>query len=469
MKKGFRAVALLLCAVLAAAFFAGCNLVEVDDSPDLDMVVATVNGQDITYADYLNLHDYYTQLYYYYGYDITSDEENYNAFKRNLLTSLVNEYVLRQKAEELGFTNLSDEDMAEVNETFLADYASYMEQFREQAESDHLNDPSIDVDARMDELARAELEKNGQSYDKTYYQYIMDRAIANLRQSVYDQVTVTEDEVKAYYDEQLASQKEAIAEDPTAYEDYANGYADVPALFVPEGYRYATHILVKFEGLDEELDNRIGEIEDRKAEIEDRLEEIESEIKALDTSASDYQTRLSALNAEKDELNAENDTLTAEYDNLVAQRKAAALARAQEAIALLDSGKPWDEISGRFNDDEGTKEGGLYAETGYLVGPKTTAYYQTFTDEAMNLTEVGQYSKTPVETGYGYHILMLKSLVTPGEVPFENVKDELHDLVLTEKQNEKWQATQEEWVAAAEVKKYEDRVGIAPDTKKDEN
>jgi len=49
------------------------------------------------------------------------------------------------------------------------------------------------------------------------------------------------------------------------------------------------------------------------------------------------------------------------------------------------------------------------------------------------------------------------------------VKDELHDLVLTEKQNEKWQATQEEWVAAAEVKKYEDRVGIAPDTKKDEN
>lgn len=460
MKKGFRAVALALCAVMAAAFFAGCNLVEVDDTPDLNKVVATVNGQDITYAEYQNLHDYYTQLYMYYGYDITADAENYNEFKKNLLTSLVNEFVVRQKAEELGFTNLSDEDMAEVNDAFLADYASYMENFREQAESDNLNDPSIDVDARMDELARAELEKNGQSYDKTYYQYILDRAIANLQQSIYDQVTITEDEIRAYYDEELASQKEAIAEDPTAYEDYAEGYSGVPALFVPEGYRYATHILVKFEGLDETIDNRIGEIEDRQAEIEDRLEEIESEIEALNSTAADYQTRLDALNAEKDQLNAENDTLTAEYDNLVAQRKAAALARAQEVIAQLDAGKPWEELAGRYNDDTGTQEGGLYYETGYLVGPQTKTYYQTFTDEAMTLTQVGQYSKTPVETGYGYHILMLKSIVTPGEVPFETVKDSLHELVLSEKQSEKWKATQEEWIAAANIVKYEDRVGI---------
>lgn len=446
MKKGFRAVALLLCAVLAAAFFAGCNLVEVDDTPDLNQAVATVNGKDITLREYQNLHDYYTQLYMYYGYDITADEENYNEFKKNLLTSLVNEYVLRQKAEELGFTNLSAEDLAEVDEAFLADYADYKETFREQAESDQKNDPSVDVEARMDELARAQLDENGQSYDETYQQYIMDKAIANLRQSIYDEVTVTEDEIKAYYDEELANQKEAIAEDPTAYESYADGYAGVPALFAPEGYRYATHILVKFEGMDEALDARIEE-------IEERLEEIESEIEALDASASDYETKLSALNTEK-------DTLTAEKTGLEEQRKAACLAKANDIIAQLDAGKLWEDLASRFNEDEGTMEGGPYYETGYLVGPKTTSYYQTFTDEAMNLTEVGQYSKVPAETGYGYHILMLKSIVTPGEVPFENVKEELRELVLSEKQEEKWLATQDEWIAAADVKKYEDRVGI---------
>ncbi|MGI6151930.1 MAG: SurA N-terminal domain-containing protein [Christensenellales bacterium] len=461
MKKGFRAVALLLCAVFAAAFFAGCNLVEADDTPDLNQTVATVNGVTITLGEFQNLHDYYTQLYYFYGYDITSDEENYNEFKKNLLTSLVNEYVLRQKAEELGFTDLSEEDLAEVNESFLADYADYMESFREQAESDNLNDPSIDVDARMDELARAQLEENGQSYDETYYQYVMDRAIANLRQSIFDAVTITDDEVKAYYDEELKNQKEAIAEDPTAYEGFANGDAGVPALFAPEGYRYATHILVKFEGMDETIDNRIGEIEDRQAEIEDRLEEIESEISALDTAASDYQTKLSALNTEKDQLTAEKDALTAEYDGLVEQRKAACLQKATDIIAQLDAGKLWDELASRYNEDDGTKEDGPYFETGYLVGPKTTAYYQSFTDEAMTLTEIGQYSRVPVETGYGYHILMLKSIVTPGEVPYETVKDELYELVLNERQQEKWLATQEEWVAAADIVKYEDRVGIA--------
>ena len=51
MKKSFRAFALLLCAVLAAAFFAGCTLVEVDDSEDLNQTVATVNGEKITRSE----------------------------------------------------------------------------------------------------------------------------------------------------------------------------------------------------------------------------------------------------------------------------------------------------------------------------------------------------------------------------------------------------------------------------------
>lgn len=464
MKRSLRAFALLLCAVLAAAFFAGCNLVEVDDSKDLNQTVATVNGEKITLRDFQSLHDYYAQLYYYYGYDITADTENYNEFKKNLLTSLVNEHVLRQKAAELGFTNLSEEDLAEVDESFLADYARYLETFREQAESDKLNDPAANVDARMDELARAQLAENGQGYDETYYQYVIDKAVDNLRQSIYDTVTITDDQVKAYYDEELANQKAAVDKDPTAYEGYAKGQEDAPALFVPEGYRYATHILVKFEGLDKAVDARIAEIKTRQDEIASRKEEIDAETAALDTAASDYQTKLSALNSEKDQLTAEGDTLTAEYDGLVAQRKAACLEKAEGIVAQLDSGKVWEELSKQFNEDDGTKEDGPYFETGYLVGPKTTAYYQSFTDEAMNLTEIGQYSKVPVESGYGYHILMLKSIVTPGEVPFETVKEELHDVVLTKKQQDKWYATQEEWVAAADVVKYEDRAGITAGT-----
>ncbi len=464
MKKSFRAFALLLCAVLAAAFFAGCTLVEVDDSEDLNQTVATVNGEKITLGDFQSLHDYYAELYYYYGYDITADTENYNEFKKNLLTSLVNEHVLRQKAAELGFTNLSEADLAEVNETFLADYANYLENFREQAESDKLNDASVDVNVRMDELARAQLAENGQDYDETYYQYVIDKAVGNLQQSIYDTVTVTDDQVKAYYDEELASQKAAVAEDPTIYESYVEGYEDAPALFAPEGYRYATHILVKFEGLDEAADARITEIETRQDEIADREEEIDSEIAALDTAASDYQTKLSALNSEKDGLIAEGDTLTAEYDGLVAQRKAACLEKAAGIVAQLDSGKVWEELSKQFNEDDGTKEGGSNFETGYLVGPKTTTYYQNFTDEAMTLTEIGQYSKVPVESGYGYHILMLKSIVTPGEVPFETAKEELNAVVLADKQQDKWYETQEEWVAAADVVKYEDRAGITAGT-----
>jgi len=458
MKKTLRAIALLLCAMLVLTFF-GCSLVEVDDSVDESQAVATVNGVDITYADYMSVHDYYIALYQQYGYDITSNADYYTQYISDVLESLINEEVLRQKAEDLGFTNLSAEDLSEVNSDFLTQYAEFKETFREQAESDHTNDATVDVDARMEELARASLEENGSSYDETYYTlFVVPKAIENLEASIEDTVTITDDDVKSYYDDQLAAQKEAIDADPTAYESYAEGYEDAPALYAPEGYRYVTHILVKFEGKDTDADSRITEIETRQTEISDRLSEIETETSALDTTASDYQTSLDALNTEKDELNTENDSLTTEYNQLIDKRKAACYALAQDVVAQLDAGKSWDELATQYNEDTGTQEDGAYYTTGYLVGPKSSSYEQNFTDAAVALANVGEYSKTPVETSYGYHILMLKSVVTAGEVPYDTVKDTLHDLVLTNKKSDVWGQQQEDWVAAATVERFEDRL-----------
>ena len=95
--------------------------------------------------------------------------------------------------------------------------------------------------------------------------------------------------------------------------------------------------------------------------------------------------------------------------------------------------------------------------TGYYVSASSAAWEQTFTDAAMRLEMVGDVSE-PVMGSRGVHILYYNSDVTPGEVGLEAIRDSLYESTLSTKQTEAYDAAYAEWLKAANVKTYPDRL-----------
>ena len=59
---------------------------------------------------------------------------------------------------------------------------------------------------------------------------------------------------------------------------------------------------------------------------------------------------------------------------------------------------------------------------------------------------------------YGIHIIRYESDATEGAVPLEDVRQELYDDLLAQKQDEAYTAALAQWVEEANVKTYEDRL-----------
>lgn len=82
-----------------------------------------------------------------------------------------------------------------------------------------------------------------------------------LRDLLVKNVTVSDTDVRKWYDERLASLQKAFAEDPGLFKGQQEGYGlygGVPPLVVPDGYIHVKHILVEDEATAEEVLNRLN-------------------------------------------------------------------------------------------------------------------------------------------------------------------------------------------------------------------
>ena len=100
---------------------------------------------------------------------------------------------------------------------------------------------------------------------------------------------------------------------------------------------------------------------------------------------------------------------------------------AEDIIKKLDKGEDFAELAKEYSDDEGTaKDGG-----------KLTVTYGAVVDEfwdATNKLKDGKYTKEPVKSEYGYHVIYR---ISQKEKPkLEDVKDEVIDKLVEEKMNE---------------------------------
>lgn len=117
---------------------------------------------------------------------------------------------------------------------------------------------------------------------------------------------------------------------------------------------------------------------------------------------------------------ATEDMTEDEKDNLNAE----ALKEAKEVIKKLNNGEAFDSLAKEYSDDaSNASEGGTL---GYFNRGKMVS---AFEEAAINL-KVGEYSKTPVKTEFGYHIIYKTN--QKDKPKLEEVKESIIDTVSSE-------------------------------------
>ncbi len=111
--------------------------------------------------------------------------------------------------------------------------------------------------------------------------------------------------------------------------------------------------------------------------------------------------------------------------------------KAQEVLQKIEKGTNFSELAKEYSTDPGNKEQGGdlgWFERGAMVAEFEKAAFET---------EVGKISEI-VKTQFGYHIILVEDKKEAGQQSFEEVEEQIRELLLYEKGQEKFNAWLEE-------------------------
>ena len=436
---------------LAALLFAltllltGCNLIAVDKvqivadeqaklAKEMSAVVAEYDGGSITEFD-----AYYpfTQTYSMYSYQgISPTMEDMAMLQQSTVESLVEEAAVARQFEERGleFTETEEELRAESDQIYQYYFDSYVGSVE--------GDSDEEISARTDLM----LYGAGISRERLYEMTLAEHREEAVRESVYAEVTVDEDAVRAEYETRLAAAKDTYSEDLGAFGSTANNGGTV--YYVPEGYRSVKHILV---APDQELLDAMNNARTALSTAKNQLETFRQELDTL----NDDEPEEGVEHRTAEEIQADIDaqeTLIPELEQQAADAEQAVLDALKptldEIYGKLDAGESFDSVMAEYGTDPGMKEDAKTAETGYYICADSTDMVPEFTNGAMLLENPGDWSSEPVLSSYGAHILYYNADVPSGDVPFEEVSEKLSAELLRTAQSEFYLSEKEAWVEA---------------------
>ncbi len=443
MRTRFWKLSVLALALLLA--LSGCSLIEIDQEMDNAETVAEVGGVKITKGEVINDYNYqlnYT-LYLYNAYTgVTSlTQEQKDSVKDSVLEAYIQTELMKQKAAELNLTDFSDESFAEADQKA----ADYFEELIEQHKEDVVTDSMTDEQAR--EATIAHLQEEGVTLDDVKKNYRDQHVNDLVRNYVIADIAVTDEELQAKYDEKVAADESSYASSNYLFELHNTyGYT---ITWMPEGYRTVKHILFK---LTEEQTAALNDLNSQLASVTTSIntfgtedtDETKDKVQEAENPSEPAPT-LEELNAQK-----------ADLEQQIEAKKAEILSSFQEktddVYARLEAGESFDALMEELGEDTGMQSE-PNKTTGYYVCEKSSLWDTNFRDAAMALEKVGDVSQ-PVLSSSGVHIIYYNSDVTPGAVDLETVRDALSEELLSDKQDEAYNAQYEEWKQAANAKKY---------------
>lgn len=448
-------LSLLLCLCLlfsAAALAEDTAAAELQDTD----VLATVNGTELTWADVAPVYDSLVSSYGNY-YDLT-DSANVELFRAVAMQNKINEVIMQAKIAELGIA-LTDEEAAAAEEDAQSDWDNAISSYISQQHSDLTDESSQeDKDAANAEAVQYfnDLGYSPESLKENYKQYAL---YDKLEATIVQDVTVTDEEVEALYQELVESDRTLYENDIAAYVDY-NNYVDQMAMYAmyygtdssmdyawyrPAGFRAVKHILLP---VDDEL---MQTYQDLQARLE---EQVESETEGDEESAAAAEETADAeATAEPTE-----EPVTQEQ---VDEAKAAILAsiadKIDEIYAKIEEGVDFDELIAEYgvNEDGTASDPGMtsepYKTSGYEVSSASTNYVAPFVEAAFSVDNVGDVS-APYISSYGVHIVKYIADIPAGPIEMTEAQREAKRTeLLTSKQNELYTATMDQWNQEADI------------------
>ena len=417
-----RKICLLLCLALTLGLLSGCKLIVKDPVVDAATPAVEVNGEVITkgeindetanYLDYMNM---IYQAYGQGGVDVT-DPELIASSRENIITEMIKERVLKQKA------------------------ASYGVEYE-------LNDEHALIDAATEGQVQVDEEKLNETY----------------------QTKLAEDQTK-YADR--AAYVTAVNSDTESY--YVPGDIRMVKQIL---IRFTDEQVQQLQGLAADKKETEGKIQALKDAAETEAPAAETEAPAAETEAPAAETEAPAAETEapaaETEAPAEETAVPAEPEETLQSLELKlkelesqyqiALAAACEGIQEetdqvmeeLRNGGDWDAISADHNDDPGMMAGRKTAETGYAVYEGFEDFDAAFMQAALSLQNPGEIAD-PAAGVHGYYIVRLERDLTEGAVPFEELHDALYKKAYDQQASELYDTLVEQWVSEATVVRHDE-------------
>ena len=421
-KKALLALMLALALVLS-----GCALVKKDLAVDAATEIIKYKDQVVTKGEIQNQVNYQLNynayVYSMYGmqYDPTSEKSISDA-RKAVIDAYKAQLVSNAKIQELGLDQLTEEEEKQIEENAEKDYQDNLKSIKD---SNYANSELSEEE--IETKAKADLEARGYTIEEARKAAKAELENDKLRKYIIDPVTVSDEEIQKEYDSELETAKTSYAENASAAASALNNGTEI--YFTPEGLRRVKQILVQYD-------------EEHRTAISDA----QAKVKAAQAILDDEE----ATDEDKATAKTDLEAAQADVDRLTEEAYASIDAEADEVLAKIEAGEDWDALTETYNDDPGMKSGRATAETGYAVCEGMTSFDSAFVEAAMGLANIGDVTGKIRGSSNGYYIIKYIGDVTAGEIGLDTVRDEIHDSLLSDKQDSLYEETIQKWVDEAE-------------------
>ena len=393
-----------------------------------DTVLATVNGEDLTWGDIILQ---YNSNYSQYGYYIDDA-----AIKTIAMQESIDRLVMLQKAKELSLDSWTDEEKAQAETDAKTTWEGALDSY---VTNSGLAEDATDADKQAKrEEGNAAFLSEGYSVERLAEYTRQNAILTRVFDYLTEQSTPTAEAVQAKYDARLVDDQALYENDASAYTSTLNA-GQVTPLYRPAGMRQVKHILL---GVDDTL---LATYTDLLARLEEQADADASQVQSGEANVADATPEVSADATTEPEAT-EAPVTQADVD----VAKAAILDSLKDKIDDINTrfaaGEDFNVLIDEYNTDSGmsTDEG---KAAGYIVSKDSTGYIPEFVTGTFSIAAPGEIS-APVLGMYGVHIIYYVADVPAGPVELsEELKAELSDAMTTEGM----QATYQAWLDAAVI------------------
>lgn len=383
-----------------------------DNSDEADpVVVAEFDGGQLLSTEVIPEFNDQLAAQIFAGY---SADEVSGSVLQTVLQELAGRKLVAMKAAEQGLDKLTDDDLKrveiEADRAYREQIAYYTAFVTREADM-----TQADVDAAAEAYMK---ESAGVTREGIVERLKAELPVRKYYDLVTRDVTASDAEIRAHYEERLAEQRANYTEYPEEYE-YAH-IEGATLLYNPEGYRRVRDLLLPFES------------DEAAAQAAELLEQIAQ----LDTASDAEQIR--ALEAELDPLYKPMET------------------RAAEIAEKLKAGEKFIDLMDQYGADEAMRAEPMRTE-GYYISDRSFLFSTEFIQGAMILERPGQVSTT-LRSASGLHMAEYVGDVTAGDVPLDAVYDAMEEETLRIRRDARFEERTAELLEQANVRYYPERL-----------